>query len=100
MVGAAARGPGERDVPRRPFASYPVARMRDERSEHLATAHQEWDKRWQIPEQRTRWLEPDPLVRSLVPLLRARGFARVLDLGCGIGRHAIYLASEGFLSVG
>ena len=35
-----------------------------------------------------------------MPQLRERGLLRVLDLGCGIGRHAHYLASQGFSCVG
>jgi SAM-dependent methyltransferase len=33
-------------------------------------------------------------------LLRARAFNRVLDVGCGLGRHAQYLASQGFACAG
>jgi SAM-dependent methyltransferase len=32
--------------------------------------------------------------------MRERGLQRVLDLGCGIGRHAQYLAAQGFQCVG
>src|SRR5690606_13015627 len=41
-------------------------------------------------------LEPDPDVAAAVPLLRARGARSVLDLGCGVGRHACFLAGAGF----
>lgn len=33
---------------------------------------------------------------ELVPLLRKRGARRVLDLGCGAGRHVVYLTQKGF----
>ena len=66
----------------------------------LATAHEVWDERWRSSEQRAAWVEPEPLVRSVVPLLRQRGFSHVLDLGCGIGRHAQFLAGEGFQCAG
>jgi len=67
----------------------------------LATAHREWDKRWNVADdqQPDRWREPDPLVMSVVPALRERGTTRALDLGCGLGRHAHLLASEGFSPV-
>ncbi len=67
--------------------------MQDDRT---ATAHLTWDARWQSPESRSQWLDPEPEVAALVPELRARGVGRVLDLGCGVGRHALFLAAQGF----
>lgn len=61
----------------------------------LGTAHQAWERNWTSPEQRARWLTPDPAVEALVPLLQERRFERVLDVGCGLGRHANYLATRG-----
>ena len=46
------------------------------------------------------WLAPESLVQAMVPLLRARGFSRVLDVGCGLGRHAHHLAAHGFVCSG
>jgi tellurite methyltransferase len=66
----------------------------------LATAHEDWDRRWQVAEERVQWEEPDRRVRDLVPELRRRAVSDVLDLGCGVGRHALYLAEEGFEVVG
>lgn len=43
-----------------------------------------------------RWKDPHAQVIALVPLLRERNARRVLDLGCGAGRHTVYLAREGF----
>lgn len=76
--------------------------MQQDRPADLATAHQEWDRRWNVSDdqQPEHWREPDSLVRGVIPMLRARGMTRALDLGCGIGRHAQLLASEGFASVG
>jgi tellurite methyltransferase len=61
-----------------------------------ATAHQDWDRRWSDSQQHAGWQHPEPLIQASVPLLRARRLHRVLDLGCGIGRHAHFLAGEGF----
>jgi 2-polyprenyl-3-methyl-5-hydroxy-6-metoxy-1,4-benzoquinol methylase len=62
----------------------------------LATAHQTWDRNWTQASERSRWSQAEPLVEALVPLLRERGFTRAIDVGCGIGRHALFLAHSGF----
>jgi SAM-dependent methyltransferase len=33
---------------------------------------------------------------ELIPLFRRKGVKRILDLGCGSGRHVVYLAERGF----
>ena len=60
------------------------------------TAVEAWDKRWATSEGRTDWLEPHPAGVAILPELRARGARQVLDLGCGVGRHALLLAEHGF----
>ena len=65
-----------------------------------ATAYQSWDQRWTDPTIRAQWLAPDPFVVSVLPVLRERGISQVLDLGCGVGRHAQYLTGQGFACVG
>jgi SAM-dependent methyltransferase len=60
-----------------------------------ATAVEAWDKRWATGEGRAEWLDPHPAVIAMLPDLEARGAARALDLGCGIGRHALLLAAHG-----
>src|SRR6266404_1962959 len=61
-----------------------------------ATAVEAWDERWMMPEGRADWLVPHPAVEALVPVLKARGAQHVLDLGCGVGRHALFFAEHGF----
>jgi len=61
-----------------------------------ATAVEAWDERWATPEGRADWQVPDPGVAALVPILKARGSQHVLDLGCGVGRHALLFAKHGF----
>ena len=61
-----------------------------------ATAIEAWDERWATPEGRADWLEPHPAVAALAPVLKARGMQHVLDLGCGVGRHALHFAEHGF----
>ncbi len=60
------------------------------------TAHQTWDKRWQSSEGRAGWLEAEPDVMTWASEARLRGGTRALDLGCGVGRHTLVLASLGF----
>jgi ubiquinone/menaquinone biosynthesis C-methylase UbiE len=37
-----------------------------------------------------------PKIRKVVPKFRKLGYRRILDLACGTGRHALYLAKRGF----
>lgn len=53
-----------------------------------------WDELFKQEE--FRWKEPHERVVELVPILRERGFHRVYDLGCGTGRHLVFLAHAGF----
>jgi 2-polyprenyl-3-methyl-5-hydroxy-6-metoxy-1,4-benzoquinol methylase len=62
-----------------------------------ATAVEAWEERWATPEGCNDWLVPHPAVAALVPVLKARGTQHVLDLGCGIGRHALLFAEHGFI---
>jgi tellurite methyltransferase len=62
----------------------------------MATAHRYWDERWRTEHGRGQWSDADPWVAEVVPRLRDRGTRRVLDLGCGPGRHAVLLAAAGF----
>jgi cyclopropane fatty-acyl-phospholipid synthase-like methyltransferase len=47
-------------------------------------------------EEQYRWEEPHELVVAFAAELKRRGARRVLDLGCGAGRHVVYLARAGF----
>jgi SAM-dependent methyltransferase len=61
-----------------------------------ATAVEAWDERWATPEGRDEWLVPHPAVAALVPVLKTRGTQHVLDLDCGVGRHALLFVEHGF----
>lgn len=61
-----------------------------------ATAHLEWDQRWQTAEGRADWLTPEADIVQFTETLKADKSYRVLDLGCGVGRHAIHFAQLGF----
>jgi tellurite methyltransferase len=62
----------------------------------LDTAHEYWDEWWHEARTRSRWSEPDPAVLGLMPVLEARGAHAVLDVGTGIGRHALAYSRAGF----
>ena len=55
-----------------------------------------WEQRWGTEAGRAGWVDAHPAVVALLPELKARGARRALDLGCGVGRHAMLLAAEGF----
>ena len=61
-----------------------------------SAAYLHWDEQWRDVRGRAAWSDPEPWVARTVPLLRDRGARRVLDLGCGVGRHASFLGAEGF----
>jgi tellurite methyltransferase len=61
-----------------------------------------WEKLWQQPEIAQTWAERPPLeeVVALADKLEAEGRRRVLDIGCGMGRHLLYLAARRFAVAG
>jgi len=59
-------------------------------------AYQHWDQQWRRTEGISPWARPDPDVITVGQQLLATGADRCLDVGCGIGRHALALAELGF----
>ncbi len=58
---------------------------------------------WELAWKEQRWQElspPLPAVKEFSDYLKTLNARNVLDLGCGAGRHAIFLAREGFNVVG
>jgi tellurite methyltransferase len=56
-----------------------------------------WDKYWRDDAYVARnWLDPDPEIVRLSPMMKTHKVQQVLDLGCGVGRHLVYLSRQGF----
>ncbi len=66
----------------------------------LATAATEWDRRWQAEEGRADWLKPEPEVIAAAERSYNSGGRIALDIGCGVGRHALALSEIGFKVTG
>ena len=59
-----------------------------------------WDEIWQRWRRFYEGRPPEQAVIDLAARLKAEGRHRVHDLGCGPGRHLLYLAAEGFETSG
>lgn len=55
-----------------------------------------WDSYWEKGTGQQYWLNPDDSVIELARNLDKSRIRAVLDLGCGIGRHSLYLAEQGY----
>lgn len=58
------------------------------------TAHQYWATEWAQVDGTSKWERPEPEVMAFAENLPPG--AAVLDLGAGVGRHALALARQGF----
>ncbi|MEO1026811.1 MAG: class I SAM-dependent methyltransferase [Pseudomonadota bacterium] len=58
------------------------------------TADQHWNAQWAGIQAGSKWLTPEQDVIDWAAGLKPG--ARVLDLGAGVGRHALWLAGQGF----
>lgn len=54
----------------------------------------DWDKIYQ--EKGEVHPEVLPKIKKAAILFKTKGYRKILDLGCGTGRHSIFLAKEGF----
>ena len=68
--------------------------MNDNTELKTDTADQHWNKIWDNIEEGSKWLTPEPDVKRWAKSLKAG--SAILDLGSGVGRHALALSSAGF----
>ncbi len=66
------------------------------RPEETAAACMQWNERCETETGRRDWLEPESEVKEIAELLGNIGASTAMDLGCGIGRHSLFLASLGY----
>jgi len=64
-------------------------------SERLDTAHRLWDVCWKSEDGRADWLEPHADVLACIDWVWERHARKALDLGCGVGQHALAMAARG-----
>ena len=55
-----------------------------------------WEPIWQEHGAAWELREPEPEVFDFLRQLKSEGARRVLDIGCGLGRHLLLFAAEGF----
>ncbi|MZR15171.1 methyltransferase domain-containing protein [Maritimibacter sp. DP07] len=58
------------------------------------TADVHWNEEWATVDAGSKWLTPEADVMAWAETLKPG--ARILDLGAGVGRHALWLAGRGF----
>jgi len=61
-------------------------------------AYLHWDDEWRREAVIADWSTPEPWVVSVLRTLRGPDTRRSLDLGCGMGRHALEFGKEGLES--
>lgn len=66
------------------------------KSSYPLSASVYWNQHWTTDGGRSDWIIPEADVVKIISLLKQHDGQNVLDLGCGIGRHAIFLAQKGF----
>jgi len=63
---------------------------------NASTAYIHWDNQWQNPQSREDWTTPEAAVTQFLPVLKEKKVKQILDLGGGVGRHALFFAAHGF----
>lgn len=58
--------------------------------------NEQWERYWSVEDNHDYWQRPAQSVIDFTASLSPQTHPRVLDLGCGLGRHAVLFAAEGF----
>jgi len=66
----------------------------------VSTPETSWETLWNQADLRAEWQEPAEEVRDLLLFLQPQQRRRVLDIGCGVGRHLLLFARAGFETYG
>lgn len=75
-------------------------RVPDRKRDNHVGAELYWGRVWGSGQWSNQWADPDPWVVQRAVELIDSGSVHVLDLGCGIGRHALALAFQGAVVTG
>ena len=55
-----------------------------------------WNEQWEVEQHSEYWKTPDKDICSFLKEMQESGRKTILDYGCGIGRHSILFAKNGF----
>ena len=61
----------------------------------MTTAHKAWNNLW-LTKEKNNWIDADPFVKKAIPIFINKKYKKILDVGCGVGRHSLLLDQYGF----
>jgi 2-polyprenyl-3-methyl-5-hydroxy-6-metoxy-1,4-benzoquinol methylase len=62
----------------------------------MAMTESPWERYWSSDANRDWWKKPAPEVVELAKAYTPATHPKVLDMGCGVGRHALMFAAQGY----